>query len=629
MSMSLRNTVIFTLLILIQGINSYSATKRFQRNIDFIDAVILGDYEKVKKELKSGISPDVIKNSKSRKTGIMYASEAGDRELVRLLISYRADLNRSDSKGNTPLMYAVKSNRIKTAELLMRSGARPNTGNRMGETPLELASREGNTDIVRLLLDNAGRGGSGLALIAASRYGFADIIKLLLEKNPPVTIKGREGMTALAAAVLGGYKEAVELLLKQGSDINMIQRHSKTPIMIAAENGDLEMVKFLAERKADINRISRDNHSALFEAIGSNIYDTVKLLLELKARVRIRDRNLETPMMHLSKMDATPDIRIARLLLKENAQINMKNRQGKTALMFAAGKGHREVVELLVEKGENINTRDRKRKSAVDYAALSGYSGIVNFLTGKGAERPCVKSGAKKTGTGGKKTEIGLLHKAAELSNISILMQLVEKDIDINSRDSDGSTPLIRAIKSGVPEKRLRETVEFLLDNLADADMSDKKNMTALDYASRRNLYGVVKQLIDNDAGIKGYDLFLCAINNGDVEFAHYLAENKKFDINSALFTTDSYKAIKLLVECGADVNTTNSNNLTPLLFFSRQKNGWGYYRNTRIIEELVNGGADINATDGRGKTALAYALSAKNEKFARFLTSKGALKKQ
>ncbi len=624
---SLRKPLIFTLLVLVQLFYSHTATGNTKRNIDFIDAVILGDHEKVKNELKTGIRPDVIKDQKKRKTGIMYASETGDEKMVRILISYHADLNGRDSEGNTPLNYAISKNRSKTAEILIKNGARPNTGNRMGETPLELASREGNIHIVRLLLENRGMAGSGLALIAASRYGFTDIVKLILEKNPPVTIKGREGMTALAAAVLGGNRDIVELLLKKGSDINMIQRHSRTPIMIAAGNGDLQMVKFLAARKADINRITRNSNCLLYEAIKSNMYPMVKLVLDLKARIKIRDRNLETPLMQCAKMDATPDRRIAGLLLEMNADINRRNRQGKTALMFAAEKGHGEIVQLLVEKGATINDRDRKKKSAADYAAISGHADILKYLLEKGAGKPAVKTGTKKKSSLFLKPETALFHKAAALSNMNMLKQLVETGTDINAVDNSGSTPLLSALKSGVPEKKLLETVKFLLDHDADPDIHDKNKISALDYASRRNLYEVAKLLIMGDVKIKGFDLFLCAIKNGDVTFAHYLAKNERFDIDSALFATDNYKAVKVLIECGADVNARNSEKLTPLLYYSRQKRNWGYYRNTCIINELVKAGADINAADSRGKTALAYAKSAKNSIFVEFLTSKGAVK--
>jgi ankyrin repeat protein len=624
---SFRKTLIFSLLILIQIFFSHTVRGNTKRNIDFVDAVILRDHEKVKSELKAGIRPDVIKDSQSKKTGIMYASEAGDLKMIKILISYRANLNRRDPKGNTPLIYAVGKNRLKAAEMLIKNGASPNTGNMMGETPLEKASREGNGEMVRLLLDNRGMAGSGLALIAASRYGFTNIVKLLLKKNPPVTIKGREGMTALAAAVLGGHYEIVELLLKQGSDVNMIQRHSRTPVMIAAGNGDLKMVKFLAGRRADMNRITRGNNCPLYEAIKSNIYSMVKLVLDLKARVKIRDRNLETPLMHCAKMDATPDSEIAKLLLEKNADLNRRNRQGKTALMFAAEKGHTEIVKLLVEKGATLNDRDRKRKSAADYASISGHTDILNFLLEKGAGKPVAKIKKEKKSAPLIKSETVLLHKAAALSNLSMMKQLIENGTDINATDSSGSTPLISALKSGAPEKKLLETVKFLLEHHADPDIHDSNNMSALDYASRENLYKVVKMLIMSDVKVKGLDLFLCAMKNGDITFAHYLAKSERFDIDSALFATDNYKAVKLLIECGANVNTRNSKKLTPLLYFSRQRKNWGYYRNIQIIDELVKAGADIHAADSRGKTALAYAKSARNRIFVEFLTSKGAVK--
>jgi serine/threonine-protein phosphatase 6 regulatory ankyrin repeat subunit B len=60
---------------------------------------------------------------------------------------------------------------------------------------------------------------------------------------------------------------------------------------------------------------------------------------------------------------------IVRLLLENNADINIKTSEGATALMISAANGHTEVVKLLLEKGADASLRNEKGKSAADVAA--------------------------------------------------------------------------------------------------------------------------------------------------------------------------------------------------------------------------------------------------------------------
>ena len=55
--------------------------------------------------------------------------------------------------------------------------------------------------------------------------------------------------------------------------------------------------------------------------------------------------------------------------LKNGAKSNAKDKEGKTALMFAAEKNSPDAVQVLLKAGAEINARDEKKKTALMWAA--------------------------------------------------------------------------------------------------------------------------------------------------------------------------------------------------------------------------------------------------------------------
>jgi len=118
--------------------------------MNLLEAVIVGDVEKVKDLLTNGAEVDV--RDKNGMTPLLLAARKGNSEIVRLLLAHGANVNAQDHY--------------------------------LAWTPL----------------------------ILASALGHKKVVKLLLEYGADIDIKDQNGMTALKYAVKNGYKEIVELL---------------------------------------------------------------------------------------------------------------------------------------------------------------------------------------------------------------------------------------------------------------------------------------------------------------------------------------------------------------------------------------------------------------------------------
>ena len=61
------------------------------------------------------------------------------------------------------------------------------------------------------------------------------------------------------------------------------------------------------------------------------------------------------------------DVALARLLLDNGADVNIRNNAGATPLHEAARVGLKQMVTLLIEKGAGINAEDKYGETPLDY----------------------------------------------------------------------------------------------------------------------------------------------------------------------------------------------------------------------------------------------------------------------
>ena len=83
--------------------------------------------------------------------------------------------------------------------------------------------------------------------------------------------------------------------------------------------------------------------------------------------------------------------RVNSILNNGKANINAKDRDGWTALIWASCKGDLEIVKLLVENGADIDAKDNEGWSALMEASYEGHLKVVKYLVEKGIDRVNVK----------------------------------------------------------------------------------------------------------------------------------------------------------------------------------------------------------------------------------------------
>ena len=306
--------------------------------------------ESVKLLLDAGAKVDA--KNENGWTPLMFAREQRKKKIVELLRSAGAD---EKGAATAAFLDAAQVCDIEKIKSLLAAGVDVNVRGRGGETALMSAVESGGADafkVVKLLLsagaDVAAVDGEGeAALIKAAERGLADIAALLLDAGADANTKVEggwlNGHTALMAAARCKSEAAVEivsLLLILGADVNAKDGDGETALSFAKGWGRKEVVRLLQEAGAvDSQGDDRAALNAVTQALSSGV-ETIAAA----ARREILASGL---------IDAAQagDAERVKALLAIGADVNAKNKDGKTALDMAGEQGNEEIVRLLLAAG--------------------------------------------------------------------------------------------------------------------------------------------------------------------------------------------------------------------------------------------------------------------------------------
>ncbi|HYR91839.1 MAG TPA: ankyrin repeat domain-containing protein [Terriglobia bacterium] len=260
-------------------------------------------------------------------TPLLYAARGGCQGCIEALLKGGADIDLPNPDGMTPLMMAIDNSHYEVARYLLDHGANPHTWDWWGRTPLYVVvNMRGGAD------SNPGR----------REPASLDLVGALLNAS----VNPNHQLNMLQPGRNGNSGRFKDDLLNTGA----------TPLLRAAQTFDNEVVRALLDHRALVDLPNAMGVTPLMAAAGIGTR-TGQSVLGPGPPADVEARSMET-MGILIKAGADVNARITdttSLTARIARASTMTNREGQTALFFAAQSGRAAVVRFLLDHGADVN----------------------------------------------------------------------------------------------------------------------------------------------------------------------------------------------------------------------------------------------------------------------------------
>ncbi|MEI0488929.1 ankyrin repeat domain-containing protein [Brachyspira pulli] len=358
------------------------------------------------------------------------AVKTGDAKTIQLMLSQNVNPNLKDERGYTLMHIAAENNQITSINVLRTSkytdlntlldkNTKITKNNKSIDgsycSAMDIATINNNFESVKLLIDSGANINFQMkekprSEFLASEYASPKILELYLNKNIYLLMNSEDVVSLIKSASIGNNVENINYLVKTlGIDVDT--KDTNTMLHYAVGNGSIEAANELIKLGADIDNTNANFKTSLHYVIENNsnkLLESVNLLLSKNANPNIQDKNGNTAL-HLAVINAhnskeySKYIEVINALIKYNANVNILNNKNQLALNISVSNNDTEISNILINAKSELNNID------------NGYAPI---------------------------------HVAVKNNNISIVENLLLNGANIDMKDKRGYSPLAIAVEN-------------------------------------------------------------------------------------------------------------------------------------------------------------------------------------
>lgn len=346
-------------------------------------------------------------------TSLHVAAVNGNVDVVKALLAAPGiDLNMG-CDTESPLFAAARKGHAEVVRLLLEAGADASYVNPKGESSASIATREGYTEIARMIAAT-GRDATEASLMRAIANNDDAMVKSILDAANGKAFSCISTQPVLDTAVSHGNAAMVKLLIAAGanpavSSDDSITDGSNTPLYKAIEQGKTEIALMLIQAGAPLHAKDEQNELTsppLTLAMEKSNLKVFKALVRAKAHQKIRWYPVRESFLHY--LIYHEKYKLAKAYLSTGASVRVKDKMGRTPLVYAVLNRDALSAALLIQRGASPHVHmsrdafyedlgsmgsnklpdDIKECSLLHVAAATGHVDIVRILLDAGAD-PC------------------------------------------------------------------------------------------------------------------------------------------------------------------------------------------------------------------------------------------------
>ncbi|CAB4065734.1 unnamed protein product [Lepeophtheirus salmonis] len=301
-----------------------------------------------------------------------------------------------------------------------------------------------------------------------------------------------------------------QILSADPSLISQKDDEGYTPLHLAVISGNKAIVKYLLSKGADVDAVDDELHSSVHWATVCGEVDCLEILIQEGAKTATPDIYGAYPVHYSAQIcgkssDAGADLRrgliVLKRLIKFGVDVNVKDRDGRQPLMWAASSGSSDAILCLVNAGANVYETDKDGLTPLHCTASRGHRDCVEALVGLCGADVSIQDYNGCTP----------LFYSVTLGHLDCTRLLLDYGSDPNVQDKKGRTSAhCGAAKGQLETLKLlnksngrKELIRWLLNQKPEAiDCCNNEGRGALHIAAMNNNVEVCKILIDNYADI-------------------------------------------------------------------------------------------------------------------------------
>jgi ankyrin repeat protein/L-ascorbate metabolism protein UlaG (beta-lactamase superfamily) len=357
---------------------------------DIHRAIAHGDRARVQELLAR--EPQLVRaqdSTRTRDLPLHAAAAAGAVDIAQLLLGAGAVVDCEDADGSTPLHVAAIFRKRAMVDFLLAQGADPQRRDRNGGYSLSFAVSGGDSTIMRTVLAAGAdwhyvdRNGTNTLMHLACMRGLFWFVDELRAQGMDMDVRNRRGETPLHWICTGRHPERIEPALARGAALTATDSLGRTPLAFACWNQRPETAGVLLAHGADSEAPDRAGNTPLFAAVVAGCTDCVRLLLEHGARAEVRTAAGQTPLAVAAERGAGD---VVALLLAAGARpAGADSSFSWTMLHTAAALGYQDIARSLVASGADLEIKDKDGRTPLQLAQQYGQRTLAASLKEAGA----------------------------------------------------------------------------------------------------------------------------------------------------------------------------------------------------------------------------------------------------